>query len=184
MDSTDREIIRRLRQDRGASQARIARELGLTRATVSARIMRLEGDGIIMQGVLLNPVPAGYAITAHMGLHVDLDRTEQVIRELSAIPTVRSVYRTTGVYDIVIIALFRSSDELLPFLDKRLTGIGGIRGVDASQVLQIAKHAHEWELPDDPEEQPGPHTRRPVSPAADSRPKVNEVRRPEKVGHE
>ncbi|HUS53779.1 MAG TPA: AsnC family transcriptional regulator [Thermohalobaculum sp.] len=69
MDALDRELIALLRTDGRAAVANLAAGLGVSRATVKARLDRLGADGVI-QGftvVLNDPGAAGVqAITRHL----------------------------------------------------------------------------------------------------------------------
>src|SRR3972149_7532899 len=146
LDETDTSLVRLLQSDRRISYATIARRLGLAQATVRKRVNRLVKNGVVRLRAVVNPTKVGYPLLVHIGMQVDLDKLEQVAPSLAELHEVRSVYYSTGMYDVVITAVFTSTDALLEFLHKKLGAIEGIKRVDTSQLLRTVKHDHEWQL--------------------------------------
>jgi Lrp/AsnC family transcriptional regulator for asnA, asnC and gidA len=56
---------------------------------------------------------------------------------------------STGPYDLIIEVFFRSHEELLDLLSKKLARIPGIVKTDTSVILKVTKFAYEWEIPDE-----------------------------------
>ena len=160
LDETDKSLVRLLQTDGRMSYATIARRLGLAQATVRKRVNRLVKNGVVRLRAVVNPTKVGYPLLVHIGMQVDLDKLEQVAPSLAELHEVRSVYYSTGMYDVVITAVFTSTDALLEFLHKKLGAIEGIKRVDTSQLLRTVKHDHDWQLRADGEEEVVPEAPR------------------------
>jgi DNA-binding Lrp family transcriptional regulator len=88
LDDTDHRIIALLRDDGRLPYRSIARELGLTEATVRARVRRLE-DSRTMRVVAVTDIEAaGYGMLLAIGVQVENRSPEEVARELAMIPEV------------------------------------------------------------------------------------------------
>ncbi|MBI4240962.1 MAG: Lrp/AsnC ligand binding domain-containing protein, partial [Candidatus Rokubacteria bacterium] len=71
-----------------------------------------------------------------------------VAQRLAAAPEVYFVGITTGGYDVLAAAVFRSNDELLDFITRRLSGIPGIVRTSTSSVLHVVKRTMTFLLPE------------------------------------
>jgi Lrp/AsnC family transcriptional regulator for asnA, asnC and gidA len=69
-------------------------------------------------------------------IHAEAGRRLAVADYLAAFPEVQQVALTTGSYDIVVRAVFRSDAAALDFLVQRVEGAEGVRSVQASHVLK------------------------------------------------
>jgi len=97
MDDLDRRLIALLRHDARLPVASLAADLGVSRATVKARIDRLTETGVI-QGftVRLRSHEAGGRVRAIMMIEVEGHRAESVVRRLQGFPEVRACTRPTA----------------------------------------------------------------------------------------
>jgi Lrp/AsnC family transcriptional regulator, regulator for asnA, asnC and gidA len=147
IDAIDRRIITLLQVDGRASNVDIGRSLGLAEATVRKRIERLLADGVMRIVAVPATERLGLPLETVIMLKVDLDKVSRVGEQLATLKEVRSVQYTTGVYDIILEAVFPSDDELLEFLASRLSSIPGIRDTATSHVLRSIKRSCDWTLP-------------------------------------
>ena len=88
MDELDTKIIALLQEDGRASNAGIARKVGVSEGTVRRRLKRLVDDEFVRVVALLDPVKMGYASEALVGVQVDLDKVDQVADDLSELEEV------------------------------------------------------------------------------------------------
>jgi Lrp/AsnC family transcriptional regulator for asnA, asnC and gidA len=146
--SVDVSIIRCLHGDARRSAASIAGELGIPESTVRHRLNRLVRRGIVEFATLTNPLQLGYQIWAIIEVQAELRKIRPVAQQLAAAPEVYFVGITTGGYDVLAAAVFRSNDELLDFITRRLSGIPGIVRTSTSSVLQVVKRTMTFPLPD------------------------------------
>jgi len=72
-------------------------------------------------------------------LDVARDKVESTVEELSKQPEVRFASTTTGRYDIIVIAQFRSTECLSEFVTKKLGKLEGIGNSETFICLQVKK---------------------------------------------
>jgi len=134
-------------RDARRSVAGIAGELGLPESTVRHRLNRLVERGIVEFAALTNPLQLGYQIWAIVEVQAELRKIRSVAQRLATAPEVYFVGITTGGYDVLAAAVFRSNDELLDFITRRLSGIPGIVRTSTSSVLEVVKRTMTFPLP-------------------------------------
>ena len=78
MDELDRKIIALLQIDGRASNAKIAREVGVSEGTVRRRLRRLVQDDVIKVIAVPNLEKLGYGTTALIGLQTGPGRSDSV----------------------------------------------------------------------------------------------------------
>ena len=83
MDELDGKIIALLQQNGRASNARIARQVGVSEGTVRRRLKRLLQDGIARIIAVPSAEKLGFQTSALIGLQVDPDKIEVVADRLA-----------------------------------------------------------------------------------------------------
>jgi DNA-binding Lrp family transcriptional regulator len=132
----DHSLLALLRADARMSVADLAKELGVSRATVGNRIKRLEQSGVIVgYTVRLRPDAAPQEIKAWMSIAVEGDRTKEVVRMLLGEPAVTSLHDTNGRWDLLAEVHAASIAELSEVLE-RVRKIKGIETTETSIHLQ------------------------------------------------
>ena len=147
LDSVDRQIIHILQRDGRTSNVEIARQIGMSEATVRKRLDRLVSAQMIRITAVPDAVSAGFSTIAFMTLSVDLARAGQIADEIARMPEVRTIHLTTGGSELLVEAWFTSSDDLLRFMTQHIGGIPGIRRTATSHVLKTIKNGSGWVLP-------------------------------------
>ncbi|MBI2856671.1 MAG: Lrp/AsnC family transcriptional regulator [Chloroflexi bacterium] len=132
MDELDRKIIGILQQDGRASNAKIARQLGVSEGTIRRRLKRLIQDEAMQVVAMPEPSRLGYATEAVVALQVDPGKLEDVAEELAKVPETLYVSITTGAFDIFAWVALPSQEALHNFL---LSTIGNIPGVKRSETF-------------------------------------------------
>jgi len=148
-DELDRQIIALLQQDGRQPNTEIAHLLGVTETTVRKRIGRLVSENLIKVVAVPSPEVVGMTMSAIVGITADMNAHETVAAALEALPNTRYVGYSTGPYDLIIEVFFRSHEELLNLLSKKLARIPGIIRTDTSVILKVTKFAYEWEIPEE-----------------------------------
>jgi Lrp/AsnC family leucine-responsive transcriptional regulator len=139
-DATDHAIVERLRDNGRATNQQIAEALGLTAATVSARIRRME-DADQLRVVAVSDFAAhGYDLLLRVEVQVNGRAASDVARELAALPEVFAAHLVTGRYDIDMLVALRETADLKRFLLDRVAAIDGIRSVNPSIIVDIVKY--------------------------------------------
>jgi len=130
LDDKDRQLLGLLRQDARLSTAALARELGVARTTVVARLKRLNQTGVIAgYTVRLNSEIRKRVLRVHTQLNIDVKRGDAVIDALRKISQVRAVFAISGAMDCLALIEADTTDEI----DRVLDAIGSIPGVEKTQ---------------------------------------------------
>ena len=113
LDALDLALLRILQADARIGPLQLSRQTGVARATVSARIQRLEDAGVIAgYRPDIDLAAAGFGVHAFVTLEIAQGAIEDVQRELAAIPGVLEAFTTTGSGD-VLCRVAASSHEAL-----------------------------------------------------------------------
>jgi Lrp/AsnC family transcriptional regulator for asnA, asnC and gidA len=142
MDELDRRIIKLLQVDGRASNARIAREVGVSEGTVRRRLRRLIQDDVIKVIAVPNLEKMGYTTAALVGLQTDPGRVDEVADTLAKLEETSYVAITTGAYDVFTWVALTSSEELGLFLRSKVGSIPGVRRTETFVNLSIKKRTH------------------------------------------
>lgn len=140
-DSIDRHIIAELRRDGRASNQQLADRLGLSAATVSARIRRMEEAGQLRVVAVSDFAAHGVSVLLRLTITVAGRPASAVAADLAALAEVLAVHLVTGRHDIDLLVALRGYGDLDSFLLDRLSPIAGIRMVVPAVVVDIAKYA-------------------------------------------
>ena len=133
MDELDAKIIAMLQEDGRASNAGIARNVGVSEGTVRRRLKRLVDDKFIQVIAMLNPGKMGFGAEALIGIQVDPEKVDEVSRAVSHLEEVSWVAVTTGSYDIFAWATLESS---------KLGTIVGVRRTETFVSLSVKKRGY------------------------------------------
>ncbi len=121
LDEVDLKIIRALNANARKSYRDIAKELDLSLTTVSKRIKRLEEQKVILgYAPILDQDKLGFDITAIIGIKVLHGKIIETERMLAKDPDVYAVYDSTGDWDAIVQARFRTRTDLNAFVKKVL----------------------------------------------------------------
>ena len=142
MDELDTRIIEILQNDGRASNAGIARTVGVSEGTVRRRLKRLIQDEYIRVVAMTDPAKMGYVSEGLIGLQADLDKIDSVADELAKLEEVSWVTITTGAYDIFAWATLQSAEALGIFLRTRVATIPGVRRTETFVNLAVKKRGY------------------------------------------
>ena len=142
MDELDTKIIALLQRDGRASNAGIAREVGVSEGTVRRRLKRLIQEEYIRVVALLDPAKMGYASEALVGIQVDPDKVDQVSDDIRTLDEVNWVAVTTGAYDVFAWATLHSPETLGIFLRTKIGTIPGVRRTETFVNLAVKKRGY------------------------------------------
>ena len=131
MDETDRRLLAGLRRDGRASVSDLAADLGVTRATVRARIEKLLANGDI-QGftVLTRQDVAQNPVRGLMMLKIEGAGTDRIVHRLTGFPQVTAVHSTNGSWDLIA----EIGTDTLEAFDRILFEIRRLDGVTSSET--------------------------------------------------
>ena len=139
MDELDRKIIQILQGNGRASNARIARDVGVSEGTVRRRLKTLVSEGYIKVVALPDPEVLGYDTEALVGIQVDPDKIDEVATTLVELKESSWVSVTTGSFDIFCWVTLPTSEELGNFLKAVVGTIVGVRRTETFVSLSVRK---------------------------------------------
>jgi DNA-binding Lrp family transcriptional regulator len=127
LDTTDRHLLSLLQSNARESSANLARQLGIARTTVVARIARLERSGVVAgYGVRLGREMEDNAILAFCGLSVQPKSAAALLRAMQRLPEIVELNSVSGPVDYMAVIRCDTHARLDALLDE----IGAIDGVN------------------------------------------------------
>lgn len=139
MDQTDQKLVAALRRDGRASISDLAAALRLSRATVRARIAKLEAAGeIVGFTVVLKGDASDLPVRGIMLVTIEGKGTNRVIDALGGMPEVRAIHTTNGRWDLIVELGADSLSDLDSVLG-RIRLIDGIANTETNLVLSTRR---------------------------------------------
>ncbi|MBU1902830.1 MAG: Lrp/AsnC family transcriptional regulator, partial [Proteobacteria bacterium] len=126
IDKIDCKIISLLQKDGRLPNTTIAKKLGISESTVRTRLNRLIKEEFIQIVAVSNPIKLGFQVVGNIRMHVDIKKTENVIRELSKLDPIWFIVQTTGGTDIYAEFIVKSLGELNILAFDKINKIDGI----------------------------------------------------------
>ena len=144
LDEHDEAIIAVLREDGRMPVRDLAQRVGLTEATVRARIRRLEESGSMRIVAKLDLGAMGYPFVALVGLKIRGRTIDEVGQDLLQISEVISILSVIGRNDLEIQVIARDMAMLNILLTETIPAIDGIVGVESALAMNIVKYVQSW----------------------------------------
>jgi DNA-binding Lrp family transcriptional regulator len=126
IDKLDLKIINTLNKNARESFREISRKLNVSLTTIANRIKKLEAEGL------------GYDLLVIIGIRISHGKLMEVEKRISKNPHVYEIYDTTGDWDSIIIARFKSREELNTFI-KRVLAVEHVERTMTYLVLNVVK---------------------------------------------
>src|SRR3712207_6534340 len=121
IDALDARLIAKLRELPRAGLVEDARQLGVARGTVQARLAKLEGRGVITgYGPEVDPAAMGYGIQAVVLLDPDQGRLSEAAGVLADVPEVVEADAISGPQDLLCRLVARNSEHLQEVVNRML----------------------------------------------------------------
>lgn len=136
----DLKILMKLSEDDRISLRQLGKDLGnKSSVTIKKHIDDLEEKGIIRNySVSIDYEKLGYEIVAIIELTISKGKMLEVERDISHYPNIFGVYDITGTYDALIIAKFKTRDELSQLV-KKINGYEYVVRTNTHLVLNTVK---------------------------------------------
>ncbi|MEV6591539.1 Lrp/AsnC family transcriptional regulator [Streptomyces acidicola] len=132
IDDLDRKIMQTLTRDGRTPYTALARDLGVSEATVRQRVSRLQESGALRIVALCNPLTLGHQSVRLMVRVRDLT-PRAVAKSLADMPMINHVALCAGSQDIFLEGTCRDQAQLVQLLDD----IRMLPGVSRVQVLLL-----------------------------------------------
>lgn len=131
MSDLDQQLLTLLRHNGRRSVSDLAAELGVSRATVRARMARMEQDGdIVGYTVILRADAVAMPVRGITLIEVEGRTADRVVSVLGGFPEVSAIHTTNGKWDLIV----ELGAKSLTDLDAVLRRIRLIPGVTASET--------------------------------------------------
>jgi Lrp/AsnC family transcriptional regulator for asnA, asnC and gidA len=144
LDPVDCQMIELLQIDGRISNTDIAREIGLSEATVRTRLNRLIQDEFIQIVAVSNPIKLGFKIVGNIRIHVEIKKMDRIIKELKKLKPLWFIVQTTGGTGIDTEFVVKSLDELNELIFEKINKIDGIGRTETSLFLNYIKREYDW----------------------------------------
>jgi DNA-binding Lrp family transcriptional regulator len=126
IDPLDARLLAALTETPRAGVMELARQLGVARGTVQARLEKLQRRGIVVGFTPdVDLVAMGYTVLAFLTLEIAQGRLHDVVEHLAGIPEVLEVHATTGPGDLHARVVARTNQHLQDVIGSIL-GVQGI----------------------------------------------------------
>ena len=143
LDKTDIAIVGHLQIDGRRAYTAIAKDLGISEASVRQRVARLLRTSIIQIVAVSSPLDLGL-MWATVNLRVDGERLEAVAEAVAELPAVDYVSICAGNFDIIVGVVAHDREELMDILVSQIRAIPGITHAEFLLNLKILKDNYEW----------------------------------------
>lgn len=144
MDELDRLILQTLQADGRAPFTRIARQAGVSEATIRARYRDLTEKGVVRTVGIVDPYALGFQAPAIVGISVEPGTVEQVARKIAALPEVSYLVMTLGRFDLIVEVFCRDLPQLTNLLVQTLQTIPGVRDTEMLMIARSYKLTYRW----------------------------------------
>ena len=140
----EKELINLLKENSRRSVSDLAKNLGLSRATVQQGIERLERKGII-QGytVKINPHYQQQQVSAYIMISIISQKTPDIVRQIQKHPQLDMLCTISGQYDLMAMVTESTTEAL----DRAIDSIAALDGVEKTLshiVLSRKKDLASW----------------------------------------
>lgn len=139
-DDVDRAIIDQLRRDGRASNQQVAKHLGLTAATVSIRIRRMEAANRLRVVTVSDFSAHGIDILMALAIEVHGRPVLDVANDLLVFPEVFALHLVSGPHEIDVLLALKSYQEATDLALNKLSGIKGIRSIEPAIAVDVLKY--------------------------------------------
>ena len=140
LETHDRRLIGLLRDDGRASNRALAQKLGVTEATVAARLRRLDEAGVLRVAAVTDYRAFGFELFVMVGVTVEGRPVREIADALSAIEECVSVAIVFGPFDLLVHVLARDTTHLAELISDRIAEIPGVRKLDSQLALDVVKY--------------------------------------------
>ena len=139
LDTTDRALLRALRDDATQTAAELGRRLGLSQPATWRRVKRLTEAGVLAgRRLVLDREAIGFGVTVFLGVKLGTKgrvSLEDFERAVSAIPEVQTVEHVLGGYDYRLRVVARDISDFERVLRRRIMALPGVGAIDANVLL-------------------------------------------------
>ena len=151
LDDINLKIISILSKDSSLPFVDIAKQIGISDATVHIRVRRLIAAGIIRKFTIsVDNNQLGYDHLAFMGINIEPGFADEVNTGLSTIEEVLEIHETHGRFDILLKLRAKDLDEMRDIVVNKIRKLPRILETELMTVLKTRKEAQVVPSKDEP----------------------------------
>lgn len=140
LDLIDLRIISTLCNNSSTPFVEIARNIGISDATVHMRVKRLMTEGIIRKfTIALNYDVIGYDHLFFLGIHTRPGFTDTIISKLSSLDPVLEIHEMYGRFDLMLKIRAKNLEDMRNIIENKIRNVPNIVKVELLTVLKSAK---------------------------------------------
>ncbi len=138
LDDLDRSIVTELEADGRRPFRDIARQLGISEATVRARVRRLEEAEVLKIVAFADPLRMGNSVMGLLFVHVEEEYYDKVVEALSGYAEVSYLSSVLGIADLCVQVVVRDQVELGKFIRSKVRVLTGV--TDTATYIETEVH--------------------------------------------
>lgn len=140
LDALDRLILKTLQSNARTPFSKIAKEAGVSEATVFLRVKNLQQTGVIKSfRAIVEPTKVGKSLSAFILVKADPRKYAEVANLIRDLPEVTEAYDVTGPYYLICRVDVSNKESLAEVIDK----IGRVEGVQSTETAIVLKEIKE-----------------------------------------
>ncbi len=145
LDDIDKSILNILTEDSRRSHRSIATDLNKTPITIKRHLDKLEKEKIIKKYTVdIDYEKIGYSIIALIEITISKGKMLEVEQDIAQNPNVFGVYDITGQYDALLIARFKTRNELSGLV-KKINSHENVIRTNTHLILNVIKEDTSFE---------------------------------------
>jgi DNA-binding Lrp family transcriptional regulator len=145
IDNTDQKIADKLAEDGRISMKALAKEVGISAKVAKKRYDKLRENGYLKITIQVDPRKIGYQALCIFFTSISSNNLSGIIDQISLIPDVISIMKTSGDFDLQIYAMIQNLEQFLSIKNQ----IGHIAGISEMelQIDQFSERLIKWPSP-------------------------------------
>jgi DNA-binding Lrp family transcriptional regulator len=140
LDSFDHQILEILAHDARLSNRKIAQTLGVTEGTIRGRLKRLQEENYLRFTAIVAPSYLGSPLMVFIGVTAEQGRVREVARAIAEMGGIRSVIITLGRFNILVVGMYGSLEDVLDVANNAILALPGVRHVETSISVKQLKY--------------------------------------------
>jgi DNA-binding Lrp family transcriptional regulator len=121
IDALDARLIATLRANPRVGLLEVARQLGVARGTVQARLAKLEARGVVSgHGPEIDPVAMGYSISAFVFVELAQGQLAEAVAVMESLPEILEADAISGPQDLICRVVARDTEHLQELVNQLL----------------------------------------------------------------
>jgi Lrp/AsnC family transcriptional regulator, regulator for asnA, asnC and gidA len=140
LDNFDHQILEVLADDARLSNRKIAQALGVTEGTIRGRLKRLQEENYLRFTAITALSYLGNPLLIFIGVTAEQGRVKEVAQAIAEMGGIRSVIITLGRFNIHVVGMYGTLDEVLNVANNAILALPGVRHVETSISVKQLKY--------------------------------------------